>query len=574
MDVKSLIDRARQAENIDQILRQQLLWMLLLRIILYTVLMGLSDLFQNTRFEVIVLPRNLLIIFLLLVYLTTISSALLLLILPGRLQLFGFFQNLLDTVFASLLVFYTGASLSIFTSVYFFPIIAGGLILPRKGGLVAAASATLLYGLILTLELSGYFPAYLSEYGIKAASNPMVSLNHFGVLGLTFFLAALLSALFGLRLRKTENALSDSIRNFDRLATLYKQIFDNISTGILTIDGHGVITSANNATASITGYPPELLIGSELKEFFPNLGLTTTDFRPSADFSKQDGTWIKLGYSHMVLKQPENSEGNSREGHKIITLRDISEIERLENQMRQAEKLAAIGMMSASIAHDFRNPLTAISGSAQLLASEFSATVPANAINLELTEIIIRESNRLIETISDFLKFSKPETANREWFSLQTCLAEVIQVCRADPLWPRSCILQLSFDHNFDIWADRRQMFTVLSHLMQNAIAFCPAGREIIEVEAEEIHLPDDQDRIAISISDNGPGVEEKNRDKIFEPFFTLRPDGTGLGLAIVRQTMEEHYGSITITTSKRGGARFTLLLPLPASTDDMSDMQ
>ena len=147
--------------------------------------------------------------------------------------------------------------------------------------------------------------------------------------------------------------------------------------------------------------------------------MTTTDLRPSADFIKQDGTRIKLGYSHMILRYPEGSGEITREGHKIITLRDISEIERLENQMRQAEKLAAIGMMSASIAHDFRNPLTAISGSAQVLAREFSTSTSADSSNLELTDIIIRESNRLITTISEFLKFSRPETANRDWFSLR-----------------------------------------------------------------------------------------------------------------------------------------------------------
>jgi len=565
MDVRSLLERARQAGDIDQILCQQLLWMLLLRIVLYTVLMGLSDLFQNTRFEVIVLPKNLLILFLLLVYLSTIISAVLLLILPGKLRIFGFLQNLLDTFFASLLVFYTGASHSIFTSVYFFPIIAGGLILPRKGGLVAASASTLQYGLILFFELLGFFPEYLTDYGFKAATNPMVSLNHFGVLGLTFFLAAILSALFGLRLRKTESALSDSIRNFDRLATLYKLIFDNISTGILTINQDGIITSANNATAAITGYLPEQLAGSKLQAFFPNLQLTTTDLRPSADFIKQDGTRIKLGYSHMVLKHPEGSEESEREGHKIITLRDISEIQRLENQMRQAEKLAAIGMMSASIAHDFRNPLTAISGSAQVLAREFSTSNSADPTNLELTDIIIRESNRLITTISEFLRFSRPESANREWFSLHTCLSEVIQMCEASPEWPSTCSIQLTIDHNLDIWADRGQFYTVLSHLIHNAIAFCPPGREVIEIEAGEMRMPDDQDGISIAISDNGPGVEEKNREKIFEPFFTLRPDGTGLGLAIVRQTIEEHHGSITVDNGRRGGARFTLQLPHPA---------
>jgi two-component system sensor histidine kinase PilS (NtrC family) len=539
--------------------------MLLLRIVLYTVLMGLSDLFQNTRFEVIVPPKNLLILFLLLVYLTTITSAVLLLTLPGKLRVFGFLQNLLDTFFASLLVFYTGASHSIFNSVYFFPIIAGGLILPRKGGLISAAAATLQYAVILVCELLGIFPAYLTDYGFEAASNPMVSLNHFGVLGLTFFLAAMLSALFGLRLRTTEDALSDSIRNFDRLATLYKQIFDNISTGILTIDDNHFITSANNATAAITGYSPARLVGSRLYKIFPNLRLTETDIRQSADFVRQDGTRIKLGYSHMPIHAPEDAEEEVGNNHKIITLRDISEIERLENQMRQAEKLAAIGMMSAGIAHDFRNPLTAISGSAQVLVRELSTTASADTMNLELAEIIVRESNRLIDTIADFLKFSKPETANREWFSLESCLTEVIQVCRADPLWPTSCALHLMLDHNFDIWADQKQMFTVFSHLIQNAIVFCPPEREVIEIEAEIIRQADGQENVSISISDNGPGVPEKMREKIFEPFYTSRPDGTGLGLAIVRQTMEEHHGSIRVDTGRRGGARFTLLLPLPA---------
>ena len=100
---------------------------------------------------------------------------------------------------------------------------------------------------------------------------------------------------------------------------------------------------------------------------------------------------------------------------------------------------------------------------------------------------------------------------------------------------------------------------------MHNAIAFCPAGREVIEIEAGEILLADGQDGIAISVSDNGPGIDGKNREKIFEPFFTSRPDGTGLGLAIVRQTIEEHHGSITVDTGRRGGARFTIQLPLPA---------
>lgn len=233
--------------------------------------------------------------------------------------------------------------------------------------------------------------------------------------------------------------------------------------------------------------------------------------------------------------------------------------------MRQAEKLAAIGMMSAGIAHDFRNPLTAISGSAQVLTTEFSKEGSENLINYELADIILREANRMIDTISDFLKFARPEVPSREWFSLKGCLAEVIQVSKADPSWPLSATISVRFAESIDIWADRKMLFTVLNHLIQNALVFCPPGRELIEVNADEIKDSGPTDLVLITVSDNGPGVAEENIEKIFEPFFTSRADGTGLGLAIVRQIVEEHEGEIRVDRSPQGGARFSVYLPLPS---------
>ena len=565
MDIKALIDRSRRATTIDQILRVQLNWMMLLRIILYTSLLGLSLVFQETRFEVTLMPRNLLILHLLVIFTITIISALYLLNSSGNTRRFGIVQNLFDTLFASVLVYYTGASHSIFTSVYFFPIIAGGLILPRKGGLVAAAASTLLYGLILTSEILGYFPSYLIRDGIHAAGNPMVSLNHFAVSGLTFFLAAVLSALFGLRLQSTENALTDSIRQFDQLATLYKQIFDNITTGIITVDERAIITSANNATEAISGYPIATLIGMPLGHFFATIDISTRRVRRSADLIRADGRKIRIGYSIMFLQQEDNGKAAAQLNRPlIVTLQDISEVEQLERQMRQSEKLAAIGMMSASIAHDFRNPLTAISGSAQVLADEFSGVGGAREYTYELADIILRESNRMIDTIADFLKFSRPETAQQEWFSLRNCLAEVLQVCKADPNWPQTASVEITLVSAIDIWADQNMIFTVLSHLINNGMAFCPAGREVIEIEATEQRNPDGQDIVSIAVSDNGPGVAAEDKEKIFEPFYTTRADGTGLGLAIVKQIVDEHHGSLQVERGRRGGARFVIKLPLP----------
>jgi two-component system sensor histidine kinase PilS (NtrC family) len=565
MDFSTLLERARGTINTDQLLRNQLLWMLLLRIILYTLLLAVSYVFQGSEFDVIVLPSNLLILLLLIVYLTTIFSSFWLLIYQGNLRHFGFSQTIIDTGFAALLVFFSGSSSSIFSSVFFFPIIAGGLILPRKGGLIAAASATLLYGIILFLETYGLYPSYIQDYIIFKPQSFMVNLNNFAVHGLTFFLAAILSTLFGRRLLKTENALSDSLKNFDRLAVLYKQIFDNISTGIVTIDGQGTISSANAAIEKIVGSAKtSTLIGKNLASIFPNIELTKENHRQTTDFFKEDGTKVRIGYAHMIIQDSENNQKRSEPPHKIITLRDISEIEKLEQQVRQTEKLAAIGMMSASIAHDFRNPLAAISGSAQILAKEFSSEGIKSYANFELTNIIQREANRLITTIADFLRFSRPEHCQCNWFSLRSCLDEVIQVLRADPAWPATAQIVFDFKKNIDIWADEKLMFTVFNHFIQNGVAFCPAGNERITIKAQEIKISDDSDAIEISVHDNGPGVDETKREQIFEPFFTTRADGTGLGLAIVKQTIEEHRGTIKVQNGETGGGMFIIALPLP----------
>jgi len=564
MDLSTLIGRARHTVSINQLLRNQLLWMMVLRIVLYTLLLVIIYIFRSAQINVIVLPPDLLTLLLLIVFLTTIFSAFFLLVYEGNLRTFGFTQNLLDTCFVALLVFFSGSSRSIFTSVFFFPIVAGGLILPRKGGLVAAASATLLYGIILFLETYGLYPTYLREYLWVSAPNPMIILNHFAVQGLTFFLAAMLSAIFGSRLQKTENALYDSIKSFDQLSILYKQIFDNISTGIITIDAHYSITSANNAIEKITGLKPQSLIGRKLQLIFPGIELLGNNNRLTTDFIKNDGSIVRIGYSHINIESSMSEQSAQEPPHKIITLKDISEIEKLERQLRQTEKLAAVGMMSASIAHDFRNPLTAISGSAQVLANEYAAGGIATYTNYQLTTIILRESNRLIDTIGDFLRFSRPEIATCSWFSLQGCIDEVLQVCKSDPTWPESAQIHCDFDRTTDIWADEKEIFTVFTHLILNGLSFCPPGNERITIRAREVNDFNNQDAIEISVQDNGPGIAEDIREQIFEPFFTTRAEGTGLGLAIVKQTITEHQGSIMVNSSQDGGAIFSFTLPLP----------
>lgn len=559
--------------SLGDLLKRQLFWLLLLRIVLYTLISIISLIMLDERFEAIVMPPSLLVLFTLIVYLSTIVSAFTLLHLDSEYRRFGFIQTLFDVVFASMLIYLTGGSLSIFSSVYFFPIISGGLLIPLKGGLIGAAASTLLFAFILLLENFGYLPDYVLVSKFYEKVSLFNNIRQFGTMGLTFFLGAFISAMFGTMLRSTTKELSSTKYDFDRLSLLYKKIFDNITTGIVTINGQGIITSANNATIDITGQPPAELIGKELSSIFPALDPASLATRNACLFERQDNQTLRLGYALTQLQSSneEDLEGkdSQEEDVTIITLKDIGEIERLENQMRQAEKLAAIGMMSASIAHDIRNPLAAISGSAQVLADELGSAGSSEPQNYELTKIILRESDRLANTITNFLKFARPENIKQDWFLLRPCVEEILQVCRADQKWPATCSVDVQIDPKFRVWGDEKQLFGVIGQLLQNALSFCPEGNEKLEVSGSIIFAVDNQELCLIKISDNGPGIEPGEVQKIFEPFFTTRADGTGLGLAIANQVIEAHNGSIAVEKSEMGGACFTLILPQESEAVD-----
>jgi two-component system sensor histidine kinase PilS (NtrC family) len=558
--------------TLDKLLVNQLLWMLFLRVVLYTLILGVSAYLQSGKFNVIVLPPTHLFIFILLVYGTSIVSSIIFLRTNINPRRFGLNQILLDTFVVSVLIYYTGGSASIFSPIYFFPIIAGGLILPRLGGLIAAGAATLQFAIVLTLEHNHIFPDFLKVPFYDNGQDNLSSLNLFAVYGLIFFLAATLSSLFSRRLQKTEDALSDSEREYDQLSLLYKQIFDDILTGIITTDADNRITSVNNAAISITGFSSDDLLHNEFHLFFPNVTFSDKGSRHSAELVRKNRKRTRIGYSYANLQPsfsmntPEKDDAfNLCENCKIITIQDISEIERLEKQMQQAEKLAAIGRMSAGIAHDFRNPLTAISGSAQVLAKEFKLKDSSETqVNLELINIILRESSRLSNTVSDFLKFARPEHAEKDWFAFKRCLDEVIEVAKLAPTWPATIQLEIDTGEIVDIWADQYQLFTILNHLLQNALAFALPGKERIRVVAKENGADEHAGYTIITVEDNGPGIAPGREEKIFEPFYTKRVDGTGLGLAIIKQMIEDHRGTIEVGASTLGGAIFTVCLPIP----------
>ncbi|MHB8790687.1 MAG: two-component system sensor histidine kinase NtrB [Desulfobulbaceae bacterium] len=569
MAASNLFKSIKPVRDNDDELRNHLLWFLCIRVILYTLLLGITFLLHTREHHLILPPPPLILLFIFSIYVYSISSALLLQR-TSHPRRFGLVQLLSDTIFIAVLVYATGCSQSIFPLVFILPILAGGLIFYRIGGLIPAASATILYGMVLTCEYLGILPAYYEVTRYIEVDNFLVGMNIFTVYGLTFFLIALLSGIIAARLRTTEDALARTEQRLDRLLLLYKQIFDDILTGIITVDDQDRITSFNPAAANITGFSGGEVYGRPLREIFPGISAETRE-RLAGDLQRKDGTLIRVGYSCANLHIPAGTGQNESTcaNCKVITLQDISRIEAMEQQMRKAEKMAAIGEMSASIAHDFRNPLAAISGSAQLLAIELEAQASdERSIKNRLADIIVREAERMANTITDFLHYARPATPEPQWFNLRRLTAESVALLASEDAG--TCQIHIEIPDGLDIYADRQQLQLALHHLLRNSCHAAKNSPEPVVIEAKEV--PGDgleAEQVIIDIRDQGEGVDPGILDKVFEPFFTTREDTAGLGLTIVRQIVASHGGTIALIPGRERGCTISIRLPLPRDSEN-----
>jgi len=538
------------------LLKKQIQWILLARVVGLSILLGISLLLQSPEYSPFIPPVHYIAYFIAAVYGYTIVSAILLRRLDRGLDIFAFVQICSDILFSCLLVFYSGGSQSIFILVFFFPIICCGLLnLPFYRVFLVLACA-MGYGIILLLEYRGIQPSVIG----KIPSTPLVNMTNvlyrFAIPSLNFFLVGFLSSLLAERLRKTEAALSETSLSLDRLAILYKQIFDDINTGIITVNSSGSITSFNRASEYITGYKRDEVLGRNLLGYFPGFEIHLgKNWRQLIDIRRKDDEKIPIGFSWAKLNLPEEDSDSL-----VYTFQDLSQIRKMENQVRQAEKMASIGQMAAGIAHEFRNPLAAISGAAQMLSQQQVQTDQ----NRRLMNIILRESDRLERNITEFLQFSKPASPEKKWFSLHRLVSDIIQILRQGSQSTKECDFKLDISDKFDCYADADQIRQVLLNLFSNSFQAMGDDGGTITVSAGEEGGEGQESWLHLWVMDTGPGIDAKWIDSIFEPFFTTRDDGTGLGLAIVWQIVGSHGGKISVQNLPVGGARFDIHLPLP----------
>lgn len=231
-------------------------------------------------------------------------------------------------------------------------------------------------------------------------------------------------------------------------------------------------------------------------------------------------------------------------------------IRAIEEQLRKAEQLSAVGEMSAVLVHEIKNPLTSIRGYAELIRKAFKPEEK----QYEYLTVLIKETDRLNKTVMDFLRFAKPVIIRPEPCDILEELQTIITLVYQD-FGKRRAKISISAEHLPILKADSQKLRQAFLNLVQNASQAAGDNGEVTITACTE--HSEGLDNIVIQIDDTGPGISQELRDRLFEPFFTTKTDGTGLGLSTSRKIIEAHDGSISIDTAPAGGARFILRLPV-----------
>jgi two-component system sensor histidine kinase PilS (NtrC family) len=497
-------------------------------------------------------------------------------LLEKRWALQAFIQFFGDLLLITGLVFYFGGIASPFSILYFIVIIVASALFRRRTGYAVAALAGLLYSAtILGLHL-GWLPEpgglsdttseiTTSEAGellppsstvIPAVPRWRLIYNLFThIFG--FFMVAYLTTRLAQNIFRAEQELQEKQDDLADLQIVHRDVIQSIPSGLITCDLDSVVTSANLAAQEILGKTVLELVGwpvTELglfsEEQWHELSVQAGTYpraRPEATY-RREGSVRYIGFSVTPLTNAEEV----RTGY-ILIFQDLSEWRKLQEELRMKDRLAAVGELASGIAHEVGNPLAAISGSVQMLSQSTDEDSPSN----RLLEIILKESQRLDRTIKGFLQFARPKERSSVRFDIARLLEEHIQLLRNSAEVSPNHSLELSVSAEpVSLIADPDQISQIFWNLSRNALRAMPDGGTL-RVEGEL------QDSIyRIRFIDNGCGMSEAERERMFHPFRSFFDGGSGIGMAIVYRIVQEHGGRLHVESRVDHGTTITVELP------------
>ncbi|MGO9088723.1 MAG: two-component system sensor histidine kinase NtrB [Candidatus Sulfotelmatobacter sp.] len=522
--------------------RNWLAWLVRVRIFILTLLLGIE--LAVGQFNPSPLPVRLFVATILFWYSLSLFFVLLLSFWrEHRLQ--ASLQVLTDLILVSLVVHETGGWDSSLNFLYPLVIIVASVLLPRVWAQLVAALAFILYGTVLELNYYSVVPSYCATHPGLRALQSIIFVNLFA-----FLAVAYLGGLLTSKLRQVGVQLKDASGALENLQALHENIIHSISSGLITTGLDGRITLVNAAAQKLLERSAADLLGMPVKELF-------LDPVPSVE-SKQTHAEVRFDVPGKFrrtfrVRVAALTVGDLTEHGFVYAFDDLTEIRRLEREVRMQDRLAAVGRLAAAIAHEIRNPLTSIAGSVSML----SGVPEMNEEHRRLLDIVTRESQRLNSIITDFLAYSRVKQYHFGKVDLIQLVEDTLTLMGHRMAAEKTGI---TIERRFAVreacaLADGDKIKQVCWNLCENAVrAMKDGGTLTVGVES----LGDDWQ---VAFKDTGTGMTPQQIEKIFEPFQSNFEGGTGLGLAIVYQIMQAHEGKVWARSKPGQGTTFVLRL-------------
>lgn len=462
-------------------------------------------------------------------------------------------QLTFDLLVVTSVVHVTGGATSGFAALYILVNAAAAILLPTRGALLVAGLG------------STFYVADVIAFGAEPLSVALL-LQLVVFVGVAFGTSSIAA-----KLRERGQGTERLVAELASVRLRAADILANIRSGIITVDEFGALQYANPMASELLDLPLEMAIGyrviDDLRRVAPVIGKALDRaLKEKVHLSRAEGFLTRDGRVFPVGVTTTSAEGDWRHVPRTATaiFQDISDQKRLEQLNLRAQRLEAVAELSASLAHEIKNPLASIRSAVEQISRRPAATDDERTLGT----LIVRESDRLARLLTEFLDFARVRVTRMEPLDLGVIASGAASLAYANPekadgvrLDVQVSDASLRFDGDEDLL--QGAIFNLVLNALQSAPALTTVRVTARAVEQAQLPsgVPFDHGALEIAVSDEGPGIHPDVRDRLFEPFSTTKTGGTGLGLAVAHRAIEAHRGYILVDTDS-DGTRFSILLP------------